>query len=79
MIIPICCFTCGKHIAHKWEKYHKLISEEYKKKKIYIDIQSTNKINNINPIEKKVLDKLKLRRYCCRRMMISHIDICEKI
>ena len=33
MIIPICCFTCGKHIAHKWEKYHKLISEEYKKRK----------------------------------------------
>ena len=21
MIIPIQCFSCGKQIAHKWEKY----------------------------------------------------------
>jgi len=27
MIIPVRCFTCGKPIAHLYEKYKKLISE----------------------------------------------------
>jgi len=25
MIIPIRCFSCGKPIAHLWEKYKKLV------------------------------------------------------
>ena len=79
MIIPICCFTCGKQIAHLWEKYIKEISEEYKKKDIELKSDSTNKIMDVETIEKKTLDKLKLKRYCCRRMMLSHVDICEKI
>lgn len=27
MIIPIRCFTCGKLIADKWEKYEQLVKE----------------------------------------------------
>ena len=30
-------------------------------------------------IEGKILDKLKLKRYCCRRMLLSHQDLCDKI
>ena len=29
--------------------------------------------------EKDALDKLNLRRYCCRRMIISHVDLIEKL
>ncbi|WP_456481480.1 DNA-directed RNA polymerase subunit N [Methanopyrus sp.] len=28
MIIPIRCFTCGRPIAHLWEKYVELVEEE---------------------------------------------------
>ena len=28
---------------------------------------------------KKVLDDLKLNRYCCRRMLITHIDLIDDI
>jgi len=28
---------------------------------------------------KKVLDSLGLTRYCCRRMILSHIEIADKI
>ena len=28
MIIPIRCFTCGKPIAHLWEKFKKLKKEK---------------------------------------------------
>ena len=27
MIIPIRCFSCGKPIAHLWEKYKELVEE----------------------------------------------------
>ena len=25
------------------------------------------------------LDKLKLNRYCCRRMILAHVDLCDKV
>jgi DNA-directed RNA polymerase subunit N (RpoN/RPB10) len=27
MIIPVCCFTCGKEIASKWEPFQKMREE----------------------------------------------------
>ncbi len=33
MIIPIRCFSCGKPIAHLWEKYKKQISQGVSEKK----------------------------------------------
>ena len=63
MIIPIRCFTCGKPIAHLWEQYQKKIQDEDLKK-------ST---------EGKILDDLKLKRQCCRRIMLTHVDLCKKI
>ena len=34
MIIPIRCFSCGKPIAHLWEKYKKRTSEGENKNKV---------------------------------------------
>ena len=79
MIIPIRCFTCGKVIGDLWEKYMEEIQKAYNNipkndlKKI-VDIQ-----NNDKYIEKDVLDKMGLHRYCCRRMMLSTVDLVEKI
>jgi DNA-directed RNA polymerase subunit N len=28
---------------------------------------------------KRVLDKLGVHRYCCRRMLLSHVDIIDEI
>jgi len=61
MLIPIRCFTCGKVIGNKWDKYLKY-QQELKKK-------------NEKDVIKKSLDKLELNRYCCRRMFLSHIEI----
>uniref|UniRef100_A0A914PXD3 DNA-directed RNA polymerases I, II, and III subunit RPABC5 n=2 Tax=Panagrolaimus TaxID=55784 RepID=A0A914PXD3_9BILA len=30
-------------------------------------------------IEGDALDTLNLRRYCCRRMILSHVDLIEKL
>lgn len=82
MIIPIRCFTCNNVIAHKWDEYSKLIQEEYikdevhqKQKSRFIDINSIKE----KTIEGKTLDKLNIHRYCCRRMFLSHVDLCEII
>ena len=29
--------------------------------------------------EGKVLDQLKLKRYCCRRMLLTHVDLIEQL
>ena len=78
MIIPIRCFTCGKLIAHLWESYEDELQKEYNKeknmkKRVYISIPKND------TVEKKALDKLGVHKYCCRRMFLGHVDLCEKI
>jgi len=82
MIIPIRCFTCNKVIAHLWEEYLKEIQLAY----IEEDIKNNRKDRFVNietienkTVEGKILDEMKLNRYCCRRMMLSHVDLCDKI
>lgn len=76
MIIPVKCFTCGCVLADKYRYFQ----DEVRKMKIE---------NNTNPdkviyftqknMEKTpegiVLDKLKLFNMCCRRHMLTHVDI----
>lgn len=72
MIIPIRCFTCGKVLADKWEYYVKeSLTETEDGKTEYKNIEPTNK--------KKIFEKLELNKICCRRHMLSHIDLIEKI
>jgi DNA-directed RNA polymerases I, II, and III subunit RPABC5 len=69
MIIPVRCFTCGKVLADKWNFY----KNELK--------QNEDTIINVNAktvqhtVEGKALDKVGLKRYCCRRVMLSHVDL----
>jgi DNA-directed RNA polymerase subunit N (RpoN/RPB10) len=75
MIIPVRCFTCGKVIADKWNYY---VSEVAKKQEGDSVLNVNSKTLQITP-EGKVLDKLGLKRYCCRRMLISHVDLIKII
>ena len=72
MIIPIRCFTCGKLIANKYQKYLKML-EEKKQKNKYINNQDST-INH-----EDIFKKLKLHRYCCRRMCLTHVDLIETL
>ena len=59
MIIPVRCFTCGKVVGNKWERYLRLLEQDI--------------------TEGEALDKLNLKRYCCRRMLLTHVDLIEKL
>jgi DNA-directed RNA polymerase subunit N (RpoN/RPB10) len=76
MIIPIRCFTCGKIIGHLWEPYVQKLQEERDKFKSQTTDFHISQINE-NTIENKTLDEMNVKRYCCRRMLMSHVDLTE--
>jgi DNA-directed RNA polymerase I, II, and III subunit RPABC5 len=76
MIIPIKCFTCGNVLADKYLFYIK----EVRKIKISknMDIEEVLYLDGPNikkTPEGVVLDKLNLNKMCCRRHMLTHVDI----
>lgn len=67
MIIPVRCFSCGRVIASDY-------------------IAFVNKVNLIRETEnrdptpeeiQKIFDDIGVRRYCCRRMILSHVDLID--
>lgn len=76
MIIPVKCFTCGKVLADKYRFYQ----TEIRKRKISRKLD-TDKVEYLTPDmmdktpEGEVLDLLGLNKYCCRRHMLTHVDI----
>lgn len=76
MIIPIRCFTCGKLLAHLWNKYQEQLQEKYGE---INDKNEIEKLKNEGTFENQSLNELKIDRYCCRRMFLSNVDLCDKI
>ena len=80
MIIPIRCFTCGKVVADKWNGYLRFVEEEKKKQGQTEDTILNLKSDNVKKTPEGIaLDKLGLDRYCCRRMLLSHVDLIDII
>ena len=76
MLIPIKCFTCGKVLADKYRYYE----QEVRKMKASKDMQVDNviyltKSNRDKTPEGEVLDKLQLDKMCCRRHILTHVNI----
>ena len=78
MIIPIKCFTCNANLSSKYLKYIEL-TEGIKPNTITNEnIDTLKDRKSINYNEKAFLI-LNLNRYCCRRHVISQVDIIDKI
>ena len=77
MIIPIRCMNCGNVLADKWLFYQQKVKElrgATNAKPIYMDGKSVP-----DTPELKVLEMLGLKRYCCRKHMLTHVDLLDKI
>jgi len=76
MIIPVKCFTCGKVIGNKYQYYER----EVRRRKAALSMDEWDVVYLTEDTIKKtpeglVLDDLGLNKLCCRRHMMTHVDI----
>lgn len=67
MLPPVRCFTCNKVLGNKYKQYQSLVRE----------LQAA--ATETKSAEGLALDKLGLHRYCCRRMMLTHVDLSDRL
>ena len=73
MLIPVKCFTCGKVLADKYRFYE----QEVRKRKLAKNME----VDEVIYLTKVYTDKtpegdlLKLNKMCCRRHMLTHVNI----
>ncbi len=65
-MIPVRCFTCGKVVSNVWEEYRERVEERMKS----LPKGEQLKVGDI-------LDDLGVERYCCRRMLLSHVELVD--
>jgi len=76
MIIPIKCVTCGEVLADKYVYYTMEVNRQKLKNNENLDnIKYLDKNTTKKSVEGEVLDKLGLTKYCCRRIILTHVDI----
>ena len=76
MIIPVKCFTCGNVLANKYRYYTEEVRKRKLGKGLHTDkvIYLTSEFSEKTP-EGEVLDELRLNKMCCRRHMLTHVDV----
>jgi DNA-directed RNA polymerase subunit N (RpoN/RPB10) len=77
-LIPMRCFTCGERLASKYMTYVGEVQRE--KGEAGCEAQKpleylTNTKDLTPSVEAKTMDKLQLYKWCCRRHMLTHVDI----
>lgn len=76
MLIPVCCFTCGKVLGNKKEAYDEIVRQRKLAKGDSLDRITYLKENNADKtVEGQVLDELKIKRPCCRTIMLTSVSI----
>lgn len=82
MIIPVRCFSCGKILADKYDAYKDIVNG--KKLALKQDPNEPTIIDmNSNDVKKtpegEALDQLGIRRMCCRKIFLYHIELIDEI
>lgn len=76
MLIPIRCFTCGKTLADMWDFYDAEVKKLEQEDKNVTPPPEPDSLKYFDKIRTgKILDKLGLTRYCCRRHMLGQVDM----
>ena len=76
MIIPVKCFTCGCVLGDKYRYYQDKVRQIKMREGISTEkVVYLTKKNLDKTAEGIVLDELGLIDPCCRRHMLTHVDI----
>jgi DNA-directed RNA polymerase subunit N (RpoN/RPB10) len=76
MIIPVKCFTCGKVLGNKYLYYQREVRKLKMQRNMEVDkvLYLTEEFVDKTP-EGEIMDRLNLNKMCCRRHMLTHVDI----
>ena len=76
MIIPIRCMSCGNPIADKWNYYKNQIKKikGRAEERFYMDGTQIPRT-----VEMDVMTTLGLKRPCCRKHFLTHVELMDKI
>ena len=78
MIIPVRCFTCNRVLGSKYAKYLEIVNKEKDTENIITG--AANIDPNKETVQQKAFKAIGISdRYCCKRHVISHIDLVTKI
>jgi DNA-directed RNA polymerase I, II, and III subunit RPABC5 len=76
MLIPVKCYSCGKVIADLYRYYiREVMAQKIKNNLVINEVIYLTKSNTEKTPEGEILDKLHLTKICCRRHMLTHVDI----
>jgi DNA-directed RNA polymerase I, II, and III subunit RPABC5 len=75
MIIPIRCVTCNTVLAGKYEAYLDMVKENRRAVGQKDSEMQYLTATTVKAPEGKALDDLGIKKMCCRRHMLSHVDM----
>lgn len=76
MIIPVKCHTCGNVLANKYRFYLAQVRKYKMRDNKSVDkVEYLTNTNMEKTAEGIVLDEMRLTNVCCRRHMLTHVDI----
>lgn len=73
MLFPIRCVSCNGVIAGKYQQYLEKV-KEYRKYNNQTEMEYLSS-TTVKTAEGKALDDLNVKRMCCRRHFLSHVDL----
>lgn len=73
------CFTCNRVLASKYKTYKEIISKNTDDENIISGNPDFDKLTKTT-IYQTAFEKIGIAdRYCCKRHMLAHIDLVQKI
>jgi DNA-directed RNA polymerase subunit N (RpoN/RPB10) len=75
MLLPVKCFTCGKEISSYYRAYEREVRQRKLATGIVNDVIYLTKVQTDKTAEGEVLDKLLIKKMCCRRHLLTHVEI----
>jgi DNA-directed RNA polymerase subunit N (RpoN/RPB10) len=73
MLFPVRCVSCNAVIGGKYEAYLKRV-QEYRTQTKQTEMEYLS-ATTVKTAEGKALDDLVVKRMCCRRHFLSHVDL----
>ena len=75
MLIPIRCFTCGGVLANKYRFYEREVRRLKTERNMSNNVLYLTKDNIKKTPEGEVMDLLGFTKVCCRRHILTHVNI----